>query len=55
MAKQELNLLQLAAGGAAAPSATATEIVWRKFANAGLGGELLDDMQYPPSGSRFRH
>ena len=43
MAKKELNLLQFAAGGAAEPSATSTEIVWREF-SAGLGGELLDDM-----------
>ncbi len=39
-----MNLLQLAAGGPAEPSATSTEIVRREFANADLGGELLDDM-----------
>ena len=44
MAKEELNLLQLAASGAAEPSATSTEIVRRKFANADPGSELLDDM-----------
>ncbi len=44
MAKKELNLLQFAAGGAAEPSATSTEIVRRQFGDANLGGELLDDM-----------
>lgn len=44
MAKKELNLLQFAAGGAAEPSATTTEIVRREFVNANLGCELLDDM-----------
>ena len=44
MAKKELNLLQFAAGGAAEPSATTTEIVRREFVNANLGGELLDDV-----------
>ena len=44
MAKKELNLLQFAAGGAAQPSATSTEIVRREFANAGLGGEFLDEV-----------
>ena len=44
MAKQELNLLQFAAGGAAQASATSTEVVGRKFADANLGGELLNDM-----------
>ena len=44
MAKKELNLLQFAAGGTAEPSATSTEIVRREFANANLGGELLDDV-----------
>jgi hypothetical protein len=39
-----LNLLQLAAGGPAKPSATSTEIVRREFANASLARELLDDM-----------
>ena len=42
--KKKLNLLQFAAGGAAEPSATSTEIVRREFANANLGGELLDDV-----------
>jgi hypothetical protein len=41
--KKKLNLLQFAAGGAAEPSATSTEIVAREFA-ANLGGELLDEM-----------
>jgi hypothetical protein len=45
--KKKLNLLQFAAGGAAEPSATSTEIVRREFANANLGGELLDDMRIP--------
>lgn len=44
VAKKELNLLQFAAGGAAEPSATTTEIVRREFVNADLGGELLDDV-----------
>ena len=44
VAKKELNLLQFAAGGAAEPSTTSTEIVRCEFANADLGGELLDDM-----------
>ena len=44
MAKKELNLLQFAAGRAAEPSATSTEIVRCEFGNANLGGELLDDM-----------
>jgi hypothetical protein len=44
MAEKELNLLQFAAGGTAEASATSTEVVGRKFANANLGGELLDDM-----------
>lgn len=39
-----MNLLQFAAGGAAKPSATSTEIVRREFANADLGGELFDDV-----------
>ena len=42
--KKELNLLQFAAGAAAEPSATPTEIVRWEFGNANLGGELLDDM-----------
>ena len=42
--KKKLNLLQLAAGGTAEASATSTEIVGRKFADADLAGELLDDM-----------
>jgi hypothetical protein len=42
--KKKLNLLQFAVGGAAEPSATSTKIVGREFANANLGGELLDDM-----------
>jgi hypothetical protein len=44
MPKKELNLLQFTAGGAAEPSATSTEIMRREFANANLGGELLDDV-----------
>jgi len=44
VAKKELNLLQFAAGGAAQPSATSTEIVRCEFGKANLGGELLDDM-----------
>ena len=44
MPKKKLNLLQFAAGGAAEPSATSAEIVRREFANANLGGELLDDV-----------
>ena len=44
VAKQELNLLQFAAGGAAEPSATSTEIVRCEFAHAGLCGEFLNNM-----------
>jgi hypothetical protein len=44
VAKKELNLLQFAAGGAAEPSATATEIVGCEFGDADLGGELLYDV-----------
>ena len=44
--EKKLNLLQFAAGGAAEPSATSPEIVRREFANANLGGELLDDVPY---------
>ena len=44
MPKEKLNLLQFATGGAAKPSAASTEIVRREFANANLGGELLDDV-----------
>ncbi len=44
MPKEKLNLLQFAAGGAAKPSASSTEIVRREFANANLRGELLDDV-----------
>lgn len=42
MPEKKLNLLQFAARGAAEPSATSAEIVRREFANANLGGELLD-------------
>jgi len=42
--EKKLNLFQFAAGGGAEPSATSTEIVRREFANANLGGELLDDV-----------
>jgi len=44
VAKKKLNLLQFASGGAAEPSASSTEIVRCEFANANLGGELLDDV-----------
>ena len=44
MPKKKLNLLQFTAGGAAEPSATSTEIMRCEFANANLGGELLDDV-----------
>jgi hypothetical protein len=37
VAKKELNLLQLAAGGTAEASATSAEVVGRKFADANLG------------------
>src|SRR5262245_5528631 len=37
--EKKLNLLQFAAGGAAEPRATSTEIVRREFANANLAGE----------------
>ena len=40
--RKKLNLLQFAAGGAVKPGATSSEIVRREFANADLGGELLD-------------
>jgi hypothetical protein len=49
--KEKLNLLQVAAGGPAEPSATSTEIVRREFADANLGGEFLD---YMPN-HLFRH
>jgi len=42
--EEELNLLEFAAGGATKPSATSTETMRREFANADLGGELLDDV-----------
>ena len=42
--KKKLNPLQFAAGGAAEPSATSAKVVRCKFANANLGGELLDDV-----------
>ena len=42
VAKKELNLLQFAAGGAAEPSATSTEIVRCEFGNANLGSKLFD-------------
>jgi len=44
VAKKELNLLQLATSRAAEASATSTKVVRRKFADANLRGELLDDM-----------
>ena len=42
--QKELNLLHFAAGGTAEASATSTEVVGCKFADANLGGELLHDM-----------
>jgi hypothetical protein len=44
VAKEELNLLQLAASGSAQPGATSAEIVRRELAYADLAGKLLDDM-----------
>ena len=44
MAKQELNLLQLAAGGTAEASAASSEVVGREIADSDLGGELFHDM-----------
>jgi hypothetical protein len=44
VAKQELNLLQFAASGAAKSSAASTEIVRCEFAYANLGSKFLDDM-----------
>jgi hypothetical protein len=51
VAKQELNLLQLAASGSAKPRAASAEIVWRELANADLGSKLFDDVPY----EFFRH
>ncbi len=44
VAQKELDLLQLATGGAAEPSAATTEIVRREFVDTNLGSELLDDV-----------
>jgi hypothetical protein len=44
VAKEELNLFQLPACGAAEPSAGSTKIVRCEFVHANLGGELLDDV-----------
>jgi len=49
--KQELNLLQLTASGAAQAGAASTEIVGRELAYADLGSELLDDVP----NKLFRH
>lgn len=44
MAKEKLNLFQLAAGRAAESRATSSQIMGRKFADASFGGKLLDYM-----------
>jgi hypothetical protein len=44
VSKKELNMLQFAASGTTEASATPTEVVGRKFADADLGGEFLHDM-----------
>jgi hypothetical protein len=44
VAKEKLNLLQFAAGGAAEASATSSEIMRREFTNANLDGERFDDV-----------
>jgi hypothetical protein len=44
VAKKKLNLLQFAAGSAAEPSASSTEIVRCELVDASLSGELLDDV-----------
>ena len=51
VAKEELNLLQLAASGSAKPGAASAEIVRRELANADLGSKLFDDVPY----KFFRH
>jgi len=53
MPEQELNLLQLSAGGAAEASATSAEIMRREFAHANLGGEFLDDVPHQLFGNSF--
>lgn len=53
MTKKELNLLQFAAGAAAEPSATPTEIARCEFGNANLGCEFLDDVPYGLLGYAF--
>ena len=62
MTKKELNLLQFAAGGAAEPSATPTEIVRCESGDADLGREFLDDVPhgllryaFPPNSTRATH
>jgi hypothetical protein len=44
VAKKKLDLLQLAAGGAAKTGATSPEIMRREFADTDFGGELFDDV-----------
>ena len=44
MAKQKLNLLQLAAGGTAEASATSSQVMGCQSANADFGGELLNNV-----------
>ena len=44
MTGKKLDLLQLAASGAAKPSATSAEVKGRELADPNLTGERLDDM-----------
>ena len=44
MTEKTLDLLQLAASGAAKPSATSAEVMRRELADPNLTGERLDDM-----------
>jgi hypothetical protein len=62
VAKKELNLLQLAARGAAEARATSPEIMRREFADANLSGEFLDDVpdqffrySFTPNSARAAH
>ena len=62
MTKKKLDLLQLAASGAAKASATSPEVVGRKFADPNLTGERLHDMpdqlfryRFAPSSASAAH
>jgi hypothetical protein len=51
VSKQELNLLQLTAGGSAKPGAASTKIVRRELPDPNLGSKLFDNVPY----ELFRH